>query len=55
MDEDLDRDLDLWKSQLEKAWLRIPKPFHSERTVHRALQCHLFRMLHELAFSTGGG
>jgi hypothetical protein len=52
MSEDLDRNLDLWKSQLEKAWLRIPKPFRSDRAVHRTLQCHLYRMLHELGFST---
>ena len=52
MNEDLDRNLDLWKSQLEKAWLRIPKPFRSERAVHRTLQCHLYRMLQELGCST---
>ncbi len=52
MNEDLDRNLDLWKSQLEKAWLRIPKPFRSERAVHRTLQCHLYRMLQDLGFST---
>jgi len=52
MNEDLDRNLDLWKSKLEKAWLRIPKPFRSERAVHRTLQCHLYRMLQELGFST---
>jgi len=52
MNEDLDRNLDLWKSKLEKAWLRIPKPFRSERAVHRTLQCHLYRMLQELGCST---
>ena len=51
MNEDLDRNLDLWKSQLEKAWRRIPKAFRSERTVHRTLQCHLYRMLQELGCS----
>lgn len=52
MNEELDRNLDLWKNQLEKEWRRIPKPFRSERTVHRTLQCHLFGMLQRLAFST---
>jgi hypothetical protein len=52
MNEDLDRNLDLWKSQLEKAWRNIPKPFRSERAVHRTLQCHLFKILQELALST---
>ena len=52
MSEELDRNLDLWKNELEKAWLRIPKPFRSERAVHRTLQCHLYMMLQELGFST---
>jgi hypothetical protein len=52
MSEELDRNLDLWKDELEKAWLRIPKPFRSERTTHRTLQCHLFRILQELGFRT---
>lgn len=47
MTEDLDRSLESWKNQLEKAWLKIPKAFRSERTVHRTLQCHLFRILQE--------
>jgi hypothetical protein len=52
MSEELDRNLDLWKNELEKAWLRIPKPFRSERSIHRTLQCHLFRILQELGFRT---
>jgi hypothetical protein len=48
MTEDLDRNLGLWKSQLEKAWLKIPRPFRSERAIHRTLQCNLYRMLQEL-------
>ncbi|MGC9966611.1 MAG: hypothetical protein ABSE08_14505 [Syntrophobacteraceae bacterium] len=48
MSEDLDRNLNLWKTQLEKAWQKIPKPFRSERAVHRTLQCNLFRVLQEL-------
>ncbi|MGO9021908.1 MAG: hypothetical protein ACLQVJ_26515 [Syntrophobacteraceae bacterium] len=52
MNENLDPNLDLWKSKLEKAWLRIPKPFRSDRAVHRTLQCHLYRILQELGFST---
>jgi hypothetical protein len=52
MNEDLDRNLKLWKDQLEKAWLRIPKPFRNERAVHRTLQCHLYRILQELGLKT---
>ena len=52
MNEDVDRNLDLWKSQLEKAWRRIPKPFRSERAVHRTLQCLLYGMLKEPGCST---
>jgi hypothetical protein len=52
MSEELDRNLDLWKDELEKAWLRIPKPFRSERTIHRTLQCHLFRIFQELGLRT---
>jgi hypothetical protein len=48
MGEELDRNLDLWKTQLEKAWQKIPKAFRSERAVHRTLQCNLFRVLQEL-------
>jgi hypothetical protein len=50
MTEDLDRNPDLWKGQLEKAWLKIPKPFRSERAIHRTLQCNLYMMLQELGF-----
>jgi len=52
MTEDLDRNLGLWKSQLEKAWLKIPRPFRNERAVHRTLQCNLFRILQELGLKT---
>ena len=52
MSEEPDRNLELWRSRLEKAWLSIPKPFRSERTVHRTLQCHLYRIVQELGFRT---
>ncbi len=52
MSEELDRNLNLWKDKLEKAWLRIPKPFRSERTIHRTLQCHLFRIFQDLGLRT---
>ena len=52
MSEDLDRNLDLWKNKLEKAWIEIPKPFRSERAVHRTLQCHLYRIIRELGLKT---
>jgi len=48
MHEDLESNLDSWRSELEKAWRRIPKPFRSERAVHRTLQCHLFGVLQQL-------
>jgi hypothetical protein len=48
MNEELDRNLALWKRELEKAWLDIPKPFRSERAVHRTLQCRLHRVIQEL-------
>ncbi len=54
MNEDVDRNLDLWKSQLEKAWRRIPKPFRSERAVHRTLQCLLYGMLKDLGLQYCG-
>lgn len=52
MTEDLDRNLEHWKHELEKAWQHIPKPFRSERSVHRTLQCHLYRLLQEQGFRT---
>jgi hypothetical protein len=52
MSEEPDRNLELWKGRLEKAWLRIPKPFRSERAVHRTLQCHLYGTVRELGFRT---
>lgn len=52
MDEQLDRNLDLWKSELEKGWLEIPKPFRSERAVHRTLQCLLSKILRQLGLKT---
>ena len=47
MNKDVDRNLDLWKRELEKGWLEIPKPFRSERAVHRTLQCRLYKILQE--------
>ncbi len=52
MSEELDRNLELWKGKLEKAWLRIPKPFRSERAVHRTLQCHLYNIFQDLGLRT---
>lgn len=36
---------DLWKKELERAWLGIPKPFRNDRTVHRTLQCKLYGLV----------
>ncbi len=52
MNEDLDRNLALWKSELEKAWIEIPKPFRSDRAVHRTLQCRLYRIIQQLGLKT---
>ncbi|MCE5333000.1 MAG: hypothetical protein LLG06_00265 [Desulfobacteraceae bacterium] len=52
MSDELQQNLDRWKHELEKAWLHIPKPFRSERAVHRTLQCHLFRIIQELGLRT---
>ncbi len=41
-----------WKEKLEDAWRAIPKPFRSDRAVHRTLQCHLFQIVRELGFKT---
>ncbi len=45
MEQDADNSLDLWKSELERAWLKIPKPFRNDRTVHRTLQCKLYGLV----------
>jgi hypothetical protein len=42
MTEELDQNLARWKEELEEAWRQIPKPFRSDRAVHRTLQCHLY-------------
>ncbi|MHC1728320.1 MAG: hypothetical protein AB9866_20345 [Syntrophobacteraceae bacterium] len=52
MSEDLDRNLEKWKSELEAAWMRIPKPFRSERSIRRTLQCHLYGIFQGLGFRT---
>ncbi|MGC9194142.1 MAG: hypothetical protein ACP5IL_01650 [Syntrophobacteraceae bacterium] len=45
MEQDADNSLDLWKRELERAWLEIPKPFRSDRSVHRTLQCRLYELV----------
>ncbi|HYA42776.1 MAG TPA: hypothetical protein VEF34_15840 [Syntrophobacteraceae bacterium] len=52
MSENLNSNLDLWKSELEKAWIEIPKPFRSERAVHTTLQCRLYWIIRELGLRT---
>jgi len=42
----------MWKSELEKAWNEIPKPFRSERAVHRTLQCRLYWIIRQLGLRT---
>ncbi len=43
---------DLWKKELERAWGEIPKPFRSERAVHRTLQCHLYGLVGKSGLKT---
>lgn len=43
---------DIWKRELAKAWLEIPKPFRSDRAVHRTLQCHLFGLIRQSGLKT---
>ena len=45
MQEDLGQMLEAWKKDLEKAWLQLPKPFRSDHSVRRTLQCHLYWQL----------
>jgi len=45
MPEDFTQSLEKWKKDLEKAWLRIPKPFRHDHAVRRTLQCHLYGKL----------
>jgi len=45
MQDDLKQVLEIWKKDLEKAWLRLPKPFRSDHSVRRTLQCHLYWQL----------
>jgi hypothetical protein len=52
LDDALDLNLDSWKSELEKAWIEIPKPFRSERAIHATLQCRLYRIIRELGLRT---
>ena len=50
MQENELKDWDVWKRDLEDAWQHIPKPFRTERSVHRTLQCHLYGRLSEAGF-----
>jgi hypothetical protein len=45
MPEDLEQTLEIWKKDLEKAWLQMPKPFRSDHSIRRTLQCHLYGQL----------
>ncbi|MDR3569684.1 MAG: hypothetical protein P4L43_16785 [Syntrophobacteraceae bacterium] len=47
MEQDAGSSADLWKRELERAWLDIPKVFRSERTVHRTLQSHLYGLIRQ--------
>jgi hypothetical protein len=45
MKEDLGRVLETWKKDLENAWRQLPKPFRSDHSIRRTLQCHLYGQL----------
>ena len=47
MQEDFGHMLETWKKDLEKAWLQLPKPFRSDHSVRRTLQCHLYGQLRQ--------
>ncbi len=52
MAEELERIMQQCKGELEKAWLQIPKPFRSDKAVHRTLQCHLYGVFQDLGYRT---
>lgn len=45
MDDQHAWDVASWKIFLEEVWHGIPKPFRSDRSVHRTLQCALYGRL----------
>jgi hypothetical protein len=42
MQEDFGQLMEIWKKDLEKAWQQLPRPFRSDHSVRRTLQCHLY-------------
>jgi len=50
MQEDFTQVMEIWKKDLEKAWLQLPKPFRSDHSVRRTLQCHLYGQLQKTGF-----
>jgi hypothetical protein len=45
MQEDPVQTLERWKGDLEKTWLKMPKPFRNDHSIRRTLQCHLYWQL----------
>jgi hypothetical protein len=45
MQVDFEQVMGTWKKDLERAWLQMPKPFRSDHSVRRTLQCHLYGQL----------
>lgn len=45
MDEKYSWDVESWKVFLEKVWYGVPKPFRSDKSLHRTLQCALYGRL----------
>jgi len=50
MQQDPDQNIENWKTGLEAAWRKIPKPFRNEHSVRRTLQCHLYGRLCQLGY-----
>jgi hypothetical protein len=50
MQEDPLQMLEKWKKDLEKAWLKIPKPFRNDHSVRRTLQCYLYWQLAQTGY-----
>jgi hypothetical protein len=47
MEDDVERVLETWKTALEDAWRHLPKPFRSDHSIRRTLQCHLYGQLRQ--------
>ena len=51
MEQDEALDLQKWKGLLEAAWREIPKPYRTDHSVRRTLQCCLRGLLKEAGYT----